>query len=141
MAKAKRREAEEPKNLTATQEKALLLLASGETVTATAEAVGVSRQTVSEWANRDPEFIAALNSVRQETLDAGADKLRGMVEKALDAVAEGFDSEELSAKERAALGMELLKNVGLVKRVNAIGSTDAASVRSSQVLSEMLNSF
>ena len=48
MAKAKRREAEEPKNLTATQEKALLLLASGETVTATADAVGVSRQTVSE---------------------------------------------------------------------------------------------
>lgn len=138
---AKHRGAEELKNLTATQEQALLLLASGETVTATAEAVGVSRQTVSEWANRDPEFIAALNSVRQETLDAGADKLRGMVEKALDAVAEGFDSEELSAKERAALGMELLKNVGLVKRVNAIGSTDAASVRSSQVLSEMLNSF
>ena len=138
---AKHRGAEELKNLTATQEKALLLLASGETVTATAEAVGVSRQTCSEWVNRDPEFIAALNSVRQETLDAGADKLRGMVEKALDAVAEGFDSEELSAKERAALGMELLKNVGLVKRVNAIGSTDAASVRSSQVLSEMLNSF
>ena len=138
---AKRREAEEPKNLTATQEQALLLLASGETVTATAEAVGVSRQTVSEWTNRDADFIAALNRIRQEVLDAGADKLRGMVEKALDAVAEGFDSEELSAKERAALGMELLKNVGLVKRVNAIGSTDAASVRSSQVLSEMLNSF
>ena len=141
MAKAKRREAEEPKNLTATQEKALLLLASGETVTATAEAVGVSRQTVSEWVNRDPDFIAALNSFRQETLDAGADKLRGMVEKALDAVAEGFDSEELSAKERAALGMELLKNVGLVKRVNAIGSTDAGSIRSSRAISDMLNSF
>ena len=138
---AKRREAEEPKNLTAAQEQAILLLASGETVTATADAVGVSRQTVSEWVNRDPDFIATLNTLRQETLDAGADKLRGMVEKALDAVAEGFDSEELSAKERAALGMELLKNVGLVKRVNAIGSTDAASVRSSQVLSEMLNSF
>ena len=127
--------------LTATQEQALLLLASGETVTRTAEVVGVSRQTCSEWVNRDPDFIATLNTLRQETLDAGADRLRGMVEKALDAVAEGFDSEELSAKERAALGMELLKNVGLVKRVNAIGSTDAASVRSSQVLSEMLNSF
>ena len=138
---AKHRGAEELKNLTATQEKALLLLASGETVTATAEAVGVSRQTVSEWVNGDADFIAQLNRIRQEVLDAGADKLRGMVEKALDAVAEGFDSEELSAKERAALGMELLKNVGLVKRVNAIGSTDAASVRSSQVLSEMLNSF
>jgi len=127
--------------LTATQEQALLLLASGETVTRTAEVVGVSRQTSSEWVNRDPDFIATLNTLRQETLDAGADRLRNMVEKALGAVEAGFDSEELSAKERAALGMELLKNVGLVKRVNAIGSTDAASVRSSQVLSEMLNSF
>ena len=54
---AKRREAEEPKNLTAAQEQAILLLASGETVTATADAVGVSRQTVSEWVNRDPDFI------------------------------------------------------------------------------------
>ena len=138
---AKRRGAEELKNLTATQEKALLLLASGETVTATAEAVGVSRQTVSEWTNRDAEFIAALNSVRQEILDAGADKLRGMVEKALDAVEAGFDSEELSAKDRASLGMALLKQVGLSERAGSTGNTDAASIRNSQVLSDMLNSF
>ena len=102
---AKHRGAEESKNLTATQEKALLLLASGETVTATGEAVGVSRQTVSEWANRDPEFIAALNSVRQEVLDAGADRLRNMEGAALDAVEAGINSEELSAKDRASLGM------------------------------------
>ena len=127
--------------LTATQEQALLLLASGETVTATAEAVGVSRQTVSEWANRDPDFIAALNSMRQETLDAGADKLRGMVEKALDAVEAGFDSEELSAKDKASLGMALLKQVGLSERAGSTGNTDAASIRNSQVLSDMLNSF
>ena len=127
--------------LTATQEQALLLLASGETVTATAEAVGVSRQTVSEWANRDPDFIAALNSMRQETLDAGADKLRGMVEKALDAVEAGFDSEELSAKDKASLGMALLKQVGLSERAGSTGNTDAASIRRSRALTDMLNSF
>ena len=138
---AKHRGAEELKNLTATQEKALLLLASGETVTATAEAVGVSRQTVSEWANRDPEFIAALNSVRQEVLDAGADKLRGMVEKALDAVEAGFDSEELSTKDKASLGMALLKQVGLSERAGSAGNTDAASIRSSRALADMLNPF
>ena len=110
-------------------------------MTATADAVGVSRQTISEWANRDPDFIAALNSVRQETLDAGVDKLRGMVEKALGAVEAGFDSEELSAKERAALGMALLKQVGLSERAGPTGNTDAASIRNSQVLSDMLNSF
>ena len=136
---AKRREAEEPKSLTAAQEQAILLLASGETVTATADAVGVSRQTVSEWVNRDPDFIAALNRIRQETLDAGADRLRNMVGAALDAVEAGFDSEELSAKERAALGMALLKNVGLVQRASAVGSTNADDIRSSQVLSDMLN--
>ena len=127
--------------LTATQEQAILLLASGETVTATAEAVGVSRQTVSEWVNRDADFIAALNSVRQETLDAGVDKLRGMVEKALDAVEAGFDSEELSTKDKASLGMALLKQVGLSERAGSTGNTDAASIRSSRALTDMLNSF
>ena len=138
---AKHRGAEELKNLTATQEKALLLLASGETVTATAEAVGVSRQTVSEWTNRDAEFIAALNSVRQEILDAGADRLRNMVGAALDAVEAGINSEELSAKDRASLGMALLKQVGLSERAGSTGNTDAASIRSSRALTDMLNSF
>ena len=50
--------------LTANQEQAILLLAKGETVTATAAAVGVTRQTVSEWRNRDADFRAELNRVR-----------------------------------------------------------------------------
>jgi transcriptional regulator with XRE-family HTH domain len=109
--------------LTANQEQAILLLAKGETVTATAAAVGVTRQTVSEWLN----------------LDAGADKLRGMLQKALDALQAGFDSEDLSTRERAQLGMALLKNVGLMQRASAVGSTNADDIRSSQVLSDMLN--
>jgi len=125
--------------LTANLEQAILLLAKGETVTATAAAVGVTRQTVSEWLNRDADFRAELNRVRKETLDAGADKLRGMLQKALDALQAGFDSEDLSTRERAQLGMALLKNVGLVQRASAVGSTNADDIRSSQVLSDMLN--
>jgi hypothetical protein len=125
--------------LTANQEQAILLLAKGETVTATAAAVGVTRQTVSEWLNRDADFRAELNRVRKETLDAGADKLRGMLQKALDALQAGFDSEDLSTRERAQLGMALLKNVGLMQRASAVGSTNADDIRSSQVLSDMLN--
>jgi hypothetical protein len=125
--------------LTANQEQAILLLAKGETVTATAAAVGVTRQTVSEWLNRDADFRAELNRVRKETLDAGADKLRGMLQKALDALQAGFDSEDLSTRERAQLGMALLKNMGLVQRASAVGSTNADDIRSSQVLSDMLN--
>ena len=127
--------------LTATQEQALLLLASGETVTRTAEVVGVSRQTCSEWVNRDPDFIATLNTLRQETLDAGADRLRNMVGAALDAVEAGINSEELSAKDRASLGMALLKQVGLSERAGSTGNTDAASIRSARALTDMLNPF
>lgn len=125
--------------LTAIQEQAILLLARGETVTATAEAVGVSRQTASEWVNRDADFMAELNRVRKETLDAGADKLRGMVQKALDALEAGFNSEDLTTRERAQLGMALLKNVGLAQRAQTVGSTSAGDIRSSQALSDILN--
>ncbi len=41
------------------------LLASGKTVTDTATAVEVTRQTVSEWLNHHPGFQAALHSRRQ----------------------------------------------------------------------------
>jgi len=42
-------------------------------------------------------------------------------------------------RERGQLGMALLKNVGLVQRASAVGSTNADDIRSSQVLSDMLN--
>ena len=47
--------------LTEPQITALAMLVDGETVTAAAKHAGVSRQTVSEWKNRNPAFIAAFN--------------------------------------------------------------------------------
>jgi hypothetical protein len=52
--------------LTPQQAMAVDLLASGKTITDTAQAIEVSRQTVSEWLNHHPGFQAALNSRRQE---------------------------------------------------------------------------
>src|SRR5215468_9438272 len=52
--------------LTPQQETAVDLLVSGKTVTDTATAVEVTRQTVSEWLNHHPGFQAALNRRRQE---------------------------------------------------------------------------
>jgi hypothetical protein len=45
------------------------------------------------------------------------------------------------AKLTATQEQALLKNVGLVKRANVVGSTEAASIRRSQAMSDMLNSF
>ncbi len=70
--------------LTPQQETAVDLLASGKTVTDTAKALEVTRQTVSEWLNHHHGFQAALNSRRQELWAGMADTLRGLLPKALE---------------------------------------------------------
>jgi hypothetical protein len=45
------------------------------------------------------------------------------------------------ARDLKPMGMALLKQVGLSERAGSTGNTDAASIRNSQVLSDMLNSF
>ena len=139
MAKRELVRIEESKSLSAIQEQAILLLAGGATVTAAAEALGVTRQTVSTWANRDPEFVAALNLVREETLEAGADRVRGLMAKALDAVEAAFEGEELTVKERAALGMELLKQLKVTDAASRCGETSPAAIRQSQALQDMID--
>ena len=70
--------------LTPQQEMAVDLLASGQTVTDTAVAIDVTRQTVSEWLNHHPGFQAALNSRRQELWVGMTNSLRGLLPKALE---------------------------------------------------------
>lgn len=136
---AKRKEPEAPAELTAIQEQAILLLAAGKTVTATAEALGVTRQTVSTWANQDATFMAAVNVARAEALAAGADRVRGLVGKALDAVEKAFEAEELTLKERAALGMDLLKQVRLTEAASQSGETSPAAIRQRQARDVLRN--
>jgi hypothetical protein len=80
--------------LTPQQELAVDLLAAGKNVTDTAAAVGVSRQTLSEWKNSHLGFQAALHSRRQELWEAMTDKLRALLPKALAVVESGLDGEE-----------------------------------------------
>ena len=57
------------------------LLATGSTVTAAAEAVGVTRQIASEWLNQNFEFQAALNRRQLELWNELSDRLRGLIPK------------------------------------------------------------
>ena len=61
--------------LEADQLTALDLLLAGQTVTATAAAVGVARDTVSRWRNGDPAFKAAYNAAMQSAYDATTARL------------------------------------------------------------------
>lgn len=140
MARRREPEAEPRQALTPAQEQAILLLAAGKTVTATAEALGVTRQTVSTWANQDAEFMAALALARKETLEAGADRVRGLVAKALDAVEAAFEAEDMTAKEKAGLGMEILRQVKLTDMAGQHGHTDPAAIRGEQARQALINS-
>ncbi len=72
--------------LSVNQLNAIECLASGKNDQETAEATGVSRQTVNGWKNHHPAFMAALNTRRAEVWDVAGDRLRALLPKALDAL-------------------------------------------------------
>lgn len=95
--------------LTPAQAAALDRLATGSTVTATAEAVGASRQTVSEWLNRNPAFQAALNRRRAEVWGEAADRLRALLPRALDRIEAAIDSDGPEGLQAAIALLRLAK--------------------------------
>ena len=78
--------------LTPQQETAVDLLASGKTVTDTARAIDVTRQTVSEWLNHHPGFQATLNRRRQELWVGITDALRNLLPQAVEVLKSELES-------------------------------------------------
>jgi hypothetical protein len=110
--------------LSAQQLAAVDMLSTGASITATAEAVGVTRQTVSEWANRDPQFRAALNRRRAEVWAEQKDRVRALLPKAVERIERAFQADDGDSL-RAALA--LLKLAGLGE-LHETGPTDPETV-------------
>ena len=72
--------------LTPPQLAAVDLLAAGATLSDTSQAIGVARQTVSEWTNNGVGFGAELKRLRRELWDEHSQRLRALVPKALDVI-------------------------------------------------------
>ena len=79
------------------QHAAVDLLVTGRNVTETAEAVGVTRQTVSEWVNHNVGFRAALHQKRRELWEGLTDRLRSLLPKAVDVLERELDSDHAMA--------------------------------------------
>ena len=110
--------------LTPQQETAVDLLASGKTVTDTAAAVEVTRQTVSEWRNQHPGFQAALNRRRQELWVGMTDTLRGLLPKAMEVL-----KSELEGETPLPAAVHVLKACGLYGGLAApSGSTEPEEI-------------
>jgi len=105
------------------QELAVDLLATGATVTAAAEASGVTRQTASEWLNAHAGFRAALNRRRQELWAESTDRLRALLPKALDVL-----GDELAGEKRLAAAVHVVRMAGLYGLPCPAGPTDPAEL-------------
>jgi hypothetical protein len=81
-------------SLSEPQRTAVDLLVSGKTLQDTADAIAVTRQTVSAWLHHHPGFQAALNKRRQDLWADLVDGLRALAPKALAVLARALDGEE-----------------------------------------------
>ena len=79
--------------LTEEQATAVDLLATGRTIGETAEALEMPVQTVHEWCRSHPGVQAELNTRRQELWTGTADRLRALLPKALEVLAEELQGE------------------------------------------------
>jgi len=92
-------------------------LLQGKSDRATAEAVAVSRQTVWEWRNHDPLFIAELNRQRYELWSEAKERLKTLANRALDVVelqlSSGDPKAALAAARYVLQGTQLLGDTNL----------------------------
>lgn len=110
--------------LSVEQMNAIELLALGKTDQETADAVGVTRQTVNKWRNHDSDFEVALNLKRQELWAGHADELRSHVSRALEVLAEDMEANDLRLRQAAAV--QILRAAGMYGLGAPQGHTDPA---------------
>lgn len=113
---------QQPYELTAQQVEALDLLLVGRTVTETAAALDVARETVSRWRNNDPAFQAAYNAALKSAYEATTARLLDGRARALDRLINLLDSEDEATALKAAAA--LLR----VDTPQPRGDTDPASI-------------
>lgn len=114
--------------LTLAQQSAVDLLAAGKNDTETADALKLNRVTVTRWRLYSPEFRAALADQRAAIWGASADRLRALLPKALDALADALEH----ADDKVTVALAVLKLAGPLPLVPT-GPTEAEEYVRQQV--------
>ena len=87
--------------LSAAQLNAIAALWAGQSITAAAEVVGVTRQTVHEWL-KQAQFVIVLNTGRAELWEAQQNALRALGDKANSVLETALDSDDVGLALKAA---------------------------------------
>lgn len=90
--------------LTPQQEKAVILLASGQTITEVAKHLNIERSTLYQWGAK-ANFKAYFNSLTKEIQDNTENCLFGLLEEALKTLRDSLNSKNESVKLKAALSI------------------------------------
>jgi hypothetical protein len=102
-------------------------LLQGKSDAATAEAVGVARQTIWEWRKRNPVLIAELNRRRYELWNEARERMKALANRSLDVIERNLDSEDPRASLMAA--QYVLKSTKLSGEISmSIGPTTPEDV-------------
>lgn len=114
-------ECDELLRLTDRQATAIDLLLAGKSDTATSEAIGAHRTTISRWRAYHPAFQAELTRRRAELFGSATERLRAMVPKALEVL-----EAELDGENKLNTAQSILRMAGLDKLDPPKGSPDDA---------------
>ena len=127
------------KELNAKQLQAAVLLSGGATVTLAAEQTGITRVTLHEWLRNDDRFIAHLNSLKHDLIDAGRAGLQASVALAIETINSIMtDSDNDLVRLNAA--KEVLNRAG-INNAQAIGSDDAERLKKERVFNNSMDFF
>ena len=124
--------------LNSNQIQAAQLLASGKSITDTAEEVGVSRQTIHDWQKNNYVFIAELNSLKLEIREAGRQALQSSIALAVDTI-NSIMSNSDNDLARLKAAHDILYRTGIFKP-ESIGSINPEKVRDQIIIDRMMES-
>ncbi|OPZ79910.1 MAG: hypothetical protein BWY79_00135 [Actinobacteria bacterium ADurb.Bin444] len=115
------------RQLTVQQRNAIDMLIAGKTDLEVSQAVGVARQTVTEWRNHNALFAAELNRQREELWAASKEALRRLVADAVKVISDDLAAPERRIRQQAAV--HVLRAVGLYgSDLTPRGATEPESV-------------
>ena len=93
------------------QAKAIELLVLGTPLRRICEILRIDPKTLYRWRNRDADFVAELDRRRQLAWDAAADRMRSLLEPAVQVLAEQLEDPFDATRFRAASTILRLSNV------------------------------
>ncbi len=123
-----------PDELSPRQDKAAMLLASGQASKAVAQDVGVSAETVSRW-KKSLAFQAQVNTYRLEALESGKNLARSLLGQAFQVLADIMNDPATSAGDRVRAVSKIIDTVAPFTREarQDVGETDREACYTSEV--------